>query len=161
MRLAIISGSRKCSYCGREKPEQDFYPHNHSRCKKCLNERLRQYRKSHPDKVTQWNRVKWKKNKADKAFMAKKSARDKRLRPQKHGMTPDSYNELFAKQGGCCAICGKHQSLERKGLCIDHCHKTGVIRGLLCDRCNQGLGRFNDDAELCIKAYTYLRRSWQ
>jgi hypothetical protein len=51
-----------------------------------------------------------------------------------------------------CVICG-HEG----GLCVDHCHKTHKIRGMLCQRCNKGLGLFKDDPELLEFAATYVR----
>lgn len=56
----------------------------------------------------------------------------------------ENYNSLFQKQSGCCAICGGHQNSFNKALAIDHDHKTGSVRGLLCGNCNRGLGMFRD-----------------
>ena len=69
-----------------------------------------------------------------------------------YGLTPEEYNSLWDKQNGGCVICG---STEKK-LCVDHCHNTGVVRGLLCTNCNQGLGQFKDDPGLLRSAATYL-----
>jgi hypothetical protein len=55
-----------------------------------------------------------------------------------------------------CDICGKQASKLRRHA-IDHCHKTGKIRGLLCDTCNKGLGLFYDNIDLMQKAIDYLR----
>jgi uncharacterized protein YlaI len=63
------------------------------------------------------------------------------------------------KQKGCCAICGKHQTILNKTLNVDHCHKTGKIRGLLCTNCNHGLGKFYDNAEVLKVAINYLNNS--
>ena len=68
------------------------------------------------------------------------------------------YNSRFKKQKGCCAICGRHQTELTRRLVIDHCHKTNKLRGLLCGLCNTGIGNLKDDAELCLKAYNYLRK---
>lgn len=72
-------------------------------------------------------------------------------------VTPVEYNELFAQQNGCCAICGRHQSNLTKRLAVDHNHITGEIRGLLCHKCNQGIGLLQDDYDLLIKAAKYLK----
>ncbi len=73
------------------------------------------------------------------------------------GKNPGIYDELLAKQNKVCAICGKPQELGRiQRLHIDHCHKTHDIRGLLCTRCNVGLGCFKDDLGLVSKAHRYL-----
>ena len=74
----------------------------------------------------------------------------------KFGITIEEYNALFAKQEGCCGICGAHQSEFTKALAIDHDHKTGEVRGLLCMPCNTALGKFNDSPELLHSAIRYL-----
>ena len=80
-----------------------------------------------------------------------------RLLKQKHGITLDEYNQMFAEQQGCCVICNKHQSEFNQALHVDHNHETGKIRGLLCVNCNTGLGRFMDSQALLHKALAYLR----
>ena len=61
-------------------------------------------------------------------------------------------------QNGRCAICGKHQNKFKKALSVDHCHKKGIIRGLLCNSCNLGLGKFYDNCELLNNAIYYLKK---
>lgn len=77
------------------------------------------------------------------------------------GLSFAEYEKLLDKQDGCCAICGERERLTIRGkvtaLAVDHCHKNGVVRGLLCSKCNQGLGCFRDDTELLTKAIDYLR----
>lgn len=71
-----------------------------------------------------------------------------------YGLTPEGYQELLDRQGGGCAICtgdnGDHH------LAVDHCHKTGQVRGLLCDNCNQALGKLKDSPTLLRAAIAYL-----
>lgn len=64
------------------------------------------------------------------------------------------YKRMLAEQGGVCAICQKPE--KRKALAIDHCHKTGIIRGLLCMRCNTALGHMDDDTDRLYRAIKYL-----
>jgi len=73
-----------------------------------------------------------------------------------YGITIEYYNKLFNKQEGKCAICGRHQSELKRTLSVDHDHETGEIRGLLCDRCNSGIGLLGDDPELIEKALKYI-----
>jgi len=73
-----------------------------------------------------------------------------------YGITIEEYNELFIKQGGRCAICGRHQSELRKHLFVDHEHTTGAVRGLLCNKCNFGIGYFQDNDQLLLEAAKYL-----
>lgn len=68
------------------------------------------------------------------------------------------YNEMFSKQEGKCAICGVHQTDLARPLYVDHCHVTGTIRGLLCNRCNLGLGHFREDTILIEEAKKYLEK---
>lgn len=74
-----------------------------------------------------------------------------------YGITAQRYRELLDQQGGCCAIC-KATAVGGNGKRwhVDHCHKTGAIRGLLCQRCNMGLGYFRDDPALLAQAIKYL-----
>jgi hypothetical protein len=62
---------------------------------------------------------------------------------------------MFAAQDEACAICRAHQP-GGKGWCIDHCHTTGAVRGILCSQCNLGLGQFRDDIGLLAAASNYL-----
>ena len=90
-----------------------------------------------------------------------KNGRDQNLR-KRYGIGVEQYKELLNKQEGNCAICGKHSSsVFTKGkegfeLCVDHCHKTGKARGLLCENCNTGLGKLQDSREILWKALNYL-----
>jgi hypothetical protein len=76
-----------------------------------------------------------------------------------YDITLERFNELLAEQGGVCAICKKLEVTSRtKRLVVDHDHKTGRVRGLLCHRCNCGLGYFKDDSSLISGALSYLSR---
>jgi Recombination endonuclease VII len=83
--------------------------------------------------------------------------RDAVIRKQ-YGITLDQYNQMLADQNHKCAICGNEDEVEGRKLAIDHCHKTGKVRGLLCGKCNRGLGLFYDNLELLQNAISYLAR---
>lgn len=77
------------------------------------------------------------------------------------GITLDDYRRMSEEQGHCCAICGrKETSVDAKGaerfMPVDHCHKTGKIRALLCSACNKALGGFKDNPDLLRKAAGYI-----
>jgi len=77
-----------------------------------------------------------------------------------YGITGRLYRSIIERQNGLCAICGR-SLLDEAGwnLEIDHDHRTGVVRGLLCARCNVGLGFFQDDPDRLVRAADYIRRS--
>ena len=66
------------------------------------------------------------------------------------------YEAMLALQDGRCLICGNTKLEKGRPLAVDHCHKTGEIRGLLCIHCNVGLGMFRDDPDLLANAIAYL-----
>lgn len=72
-----------------------------------------------------------------------------------YGISLEDFEILLKKQNGVCKICTQSCSRHSR-LSVDHCHSTGVIRGLLCDRCNTGIGKFEDNPELLRKAAEYL-----
>jgi hypothetical protein len=69
------------------------------------------------------------------------------------------YDRLLVDQNERCAICQRHQRDLNAQLCVDHCHKTLKVRGLLCKKCNLGLGYFNDNINLILQTIDYLRYS--
>ena len=80
-----------------------------------------------------------------------------------YGITLENYNTMLAQQHGVCKICGKPEKVKfngvTKSLAVDHCHKTGKVRGLLCQACNKALGLFNDDITILQNAINYLQES--
>lgn len=86
---------------------------------------------------------------------SKKSSRNRKLITN-YGITIETYNEMFERQQGKCAVCGKHQSVLVEKLGVDHDHYTGKVRGLLCRKCNFGIGFLDDDILLLQRCMTYL-----
>ena len=90
-----------------------------------------------------------------------KRERASRIKRQ-YGVTIDQASSMLLQQGGGCAICAKPLSIEQEGKLaadyshIDHCHTTGKVRGILCNNCNHGVGKFMDSPELLRKAANYL-----
>jgi hypothetical protein len=76
-------------------------------------------------------------------------------RCKKYRITVEEYRRLLKEQQGKCAICGEHSS---RWLCVDHDHKTDVIRGLLCESCNMAIGKMKDNPTLLETAARYLRK---
>lgn len=77
----------------------------------------------------------------------------------RYGISLEQRNELLSRQDGKCAICYRSGNLFIKGLNVDHCHKTGKVRGMLCSRCNYCLGLLNDNMELFLNSAKYLKES--
>lgn len=143
-----------CSRCKEGKPTSDFgnvcTPKNRfgirrkipdSVCRKCNTEVRSAWRRKHPDREA-------------------KTQRKAKLKVYE-GMTLEEYGEMLERQNGVCAICKKTCSTKYKSgkvrdLSVDHDHDTGKVRGLLCNACNLGIGKFNDDAELLKAAAEYL-----
>lgn len=77
-------------------------------------------------------------------------------------LTEHQYEAMLLSQGGVCAICFQPETTQCRGkavkMAVDHCHKTGKVRQLLCRRCNQGLGGFRDDPSLMVKAAAYIEK---
>jgi Recombination endonuclease VII len=86
----------------------------------------------------------------------------RRSRKHAHGIIDEQYQDLLIKQGGVCAICKQLETARHKrtgrihGLTVDHDHTTGVVRGLLCRRCNNAIGWLDDDYERAQGAANYL-----
>jgi hypothetical protein len=76
---------------------------------------------------------------------------------RKFGLTVEQYDEMLAKQGGGCALCGKTEAENGRRLPVDHCHATGRNRGILCHECNAGLGKLGDTPEALERALAYVR----
>jgi hypothetical protein len=96
-----------------------------------------------------------------KEWIQAKGRRDHLKR--RYNITPQEYETKLASQDYKCAVCGKDASDNKRGgkldpLHVDHCHKSGNLRDLLCYSCNSGLGQFKDDIETLQKAIDYLRK---
>lgn len=100
----------------------------------------------------------WGKTNPDKAARSIRNANYKR----KYGITLQEYEDMHTKQEGLCAICNRPETmLGHKGtlvsLAVDHCHKTGKIRALLCRNCNTMLGGSRDNIDILLNAIRYLK----
>jgi hypothetical protein len=99
---------------------------------------------------------------ADNAAHVRRQQRVRHLR-HKYGLTPDAYDELHQAQGGRCAVCGREESTRHPGtgetfsLAVDHDHRTGRLRGLLCRHCNLALGYVGDSVETLEALVRYLK----
>lgn len=128
-----------------------------------LNEQMREYRKKNPEIIKAIKQRQWQNNKEsigsrNKAWRDsnKNVTKNQKLRAQ-YGITLDDYHCMLVAQNNCCALCGKEfGDTQFTRPAVDHCHNTGKVRGLLHGQCNTGLGFFNDDIDLLLKAAEYL-----
>jgi len=83
---------------------------------------------------------------------------------QKFGLTKEQWQTIFHEQDGLCAICCDDLNAvpegrkDKRTACIDHDHRTGRVRGLLCARCNQGIGLLREDDRILARAIEYLEK---
>lgn len=135
--------TKVCTRCKEEKPLSEFArrsskePWLKSACKGCHRERAKSYWKAKP--------------------LPKEIQRERNLR-KSFGIGVEEYNKMLDAQEGCCAICGTKECVTGRNFAVDHDHKTGKIRGLLCQFCNTALGKFQDDKEILSNAIKYLER---
>jgi hypothetical protein len=98
----------------------------------------------------------------DQVFRAKVRNRQRKRTLQRWGLSEPDYHRMLREQGGGCAICGTTTNTHATGracrLAIDHNHRTGRIRSLLCGRCNQLIGLAGESQPLLRKAIAYLLR---
>lgn len=162
---------KRCARCQEEKQESDFHKAKdkkdglHSYCKRCNRAQARSWATSNKERKAKSSRA-WeeankehidawrKKYRASNKDRLAKYDRQYQIK-RKYSITLEEYNQILDEQNGVCAICKKEGA---PYLHVDHAHDTGVIRGLLCRKCNSGLGFFNDDMDLLQKAAEYLTR---
>jgi len=149
---------KRCSKCRVEKESNQFYRDRHksdgrkSCCKDCADKVAIRYAKTATCKESQ--KQYWKTNKG------KQVQRRCQLK-KKFGITLEEYDRLLEQQSGVCAICGQPETSEDFGgsirrLAVDHNHKTGEVRGLLCQKCNHAIGLFNDSLGIILSAARYV-----
>jgi hypothetical protein len=138
---------RTCTDCKTEKPPWGFFrdrskKHGRmARCKTCSTARVRAYvKRTDYDKTRYW---------------ANRDSERQRHLVKKYGITFDDYDRMLKEQNGKCAICQRPEPVNRM-FDVDHDHKTGDVRGLLCTSCNRVLGHAGDSPERLRVAADYL-----
>lgn len=147
---------KKCHYCQQEKPVSEFSQQKRNkdglgtRCRACCNAVAKVYYQKNKESITA----------KMKAYNGLPGKKDIDLR-HRHGISLNDYKALLESQGGTCAICGgsAYGAEHYKHFAVDHDHTTGKIRGLLCNGCNIGLGKFKDNIVLLHNAIAYLERN--
>lgn len=154
---------KKCTSCEEYKELSEYHNRLASkdgkdyRCKSCVAKAQKKYFEENEEakeRKIAWNRKRY----AELDDEAKKKVAERMRQTQmyrRYGITTEQFEEMNAKQEGKCDICG---AVETGALCIDHCHTSGNIRGLLCGKCNKALGLLGDTEEAVEKALLYLRK---
>lgn len=133
---------KTCAKCREVKALTEFSPDKKHRdgkasyCRPCATETARAYRRRNQEAVKS------------------------RQLQKRYGIDHSTYLGILTKQRNCCAVCGVEFGESRiEGPCVDHCHTTGSVRGLLCQSCNQALGLFKDSVKTLNSAIDYLRKT--
>lgn len=136
-----VMEQKQCTKCLEWKDQSEFFTDKQKAtgyrpdCKKCCVKRNVSYNRKHKDR-NKMRQIKW-----------------------STGISEKDYTTLLNVSGHKCAICGKPED-QRRRLSIDHCHKTQLVRGLLCHHCNAALGLFQDNSLLLKKAIAYLKKNY-
>ena len=138
----------ECTYCNKTKDQELFVKCTISKsgyrrmCKDCNNS---YYAKRRIEKYEQVRAYE------------KKFHRERALR-YNFGLSEEDYQQKLKAQCNTCAICNKSETENKQRLAVDHCHSTGIVRGLLCSQCNLALGLFTDSLEKLQSAKAYLEK---
>ena len=140
---------KRCPKCKQTKPLSEYH-RNKSRsdglaaqCKPCTLEYLREYHLTTKGKASR--------------LRSRRKDQQKHKMKHKYGITPEIYKGMLEDQNGACGICGGNNKGRR--LCVDHCHKTEKVRGLLCNTCNSGIGYLKDNIDIMASAISYLQQN--
>lgn len=175
-----------CSKCKETKPTEEFWHSSRSKdrftrhckscknatekiCKKCsLLKSLEDFTKLARGEFGRDTQCRDCKHLSEKHYyynsdkIRKNRTRQQRVR--KYNLTDTEYQNMISRQNNCCAIClillddtidNTNTNIRPR---IDHCHTTGIVRGILCGQCNVGLGHFYDNEESLLNAILYLRK---
>jgi len=119
-----------------------------------LNAKARASRAKDPERHREYMRQNRRKDPPRQAAYIRKS----RYKREFNGLTVEEYNAMERVQGSRCGICRTDKPGGRGRWHVDHCHRTGHVRMLLCTGCNTGLGFFKDDTDLMQRAIDYLNK---
>jgi len=149
---------KTCRDCGEAKSLEDFHRQPANRdgraghCKACAKVRARNYYRANQERLRAEGVLKQRERRQQGLDRETRRRRDLW---KKYKITPEDWDRLYDEQLGRCAICLTTLA-EVYRIHVDHDHRTGAVRGLLCPDCNHGLGKFGDDPETLVRASAYL-----
>jgi len=163
----MVNTIKQCSDCKQEKEFILFPPDKRclygraAKCRKCTIVAKKKYYSKYPEAEAERRRKnaecgrKWYRKNRVKLIEQMKWHRIKKV----HGITKAEYESILVAQDRKCAICcSEEPGRQDRHFAVDHDHTTGKIRGLLCQKCNCGIGLLKDDIYLLEKALIYLRK---
>ncbi len=171
-----------CTKCKKSK-DLDNFPKGRNACKTCYAKQKADYQRTTRGKALHANVVlKYSQSPKGKIVKQKEYIKGrlrgwdldyikyngrKRTLMERYGITVDDYNMLLSKQKGLCDVCGNPETATRKSrsgtvrllqLSVDHNHKTGKVRGLLCSKCNLAIACLKENVEYMANAISYIEK---
>jgi hypothetical protein len=160
---------KTCAKCGQSRSFSEYNKNKNTKdglqctCNYCRKE----YRLKNKEHIRLKNKEHHKKNakqKIKRATLWNKEHPDRRRiiikkdnYKRRYGLSLEDKQALIDNQNGTCAICNKYLNSSDKA-CVDHCHTSNIVRGILCNTCNSGLGMFKDSQENLKSALKYLKK---
>lgn len=147
-----------CTSCNSEKELDNYQKDKHKpdglygTCRDCVSLKSRKYREDNKDNL---------KVRKKQSYIKNADTWKENWLKRRYGISLNDFNELLKHQNDTCGICKKEEigfyGDKKKTLSVDHCHKTGKIRGLLCGKCNTALGLVDENPETLIEMIMYLK----
>ncbi len=148
-----IAARQRENFLSRRQKDRKRYAEDADYRARTLAKNMAYYRSRREELIARRRERWW----SDPEFRARQVARFREKRHMlMYGLTAEDYQRLLAAQNGACAVC--NEKSERR-LCVDHCHATGEVRGLLCSNCNTAIGLLDDDPDRMLAAALYVLRA--
>jgi hypothetical protein len=149
--------TKTCTTCGSDKSHEDFYfiksvGYRQARCKECTKSASRAYTRAHPGENSR-RAKEWKKKNPERWASIQRNG----SRKYRYKLDRDGFERLVKLQHGKCAACGRAFKNDFDAI-VDHCHKTLIVRGLLCRKCNFAEG-YLGTPEAALGLYQYMLKN--